>query len=317
MPRSPCLAITMLALACSATPMQRPDPSAPPRVETPLVSPVATGELRWTEVQPELEALVCLKTFDIPELGLVEEPIEGDRVLCELPPAATPLERAVEQAWTDAKPFLDSFYRATREPLIAAMKAPSDQRQTAVRRAYFSERIVGVLMSHLGPALATEGLRCVDCPPPLVPEPRTIDWATFAPYLAAYAWPDPVVTPVDARGKPTEEPKYSAHICAGMNGIDELSEPDAALIELGFLAAFNNEHFRERAPALFREIREEAEFTRLRDDAARTEWLRERLGPRLVAEPEIQSTACEVIERFRPDTGIEVRECEQLRPPMR
>src|SRR5688572_19324994 len=83
MPRSSCLAITMLALACSAAPTQRPEPTAPPHAETPLVSPTATGELQWAEVQPELEALVCLKTFDIPGHGLIEEPVEGDRELCE------------------------------------------------------------------------------------------------------------------------------------------------------------------------------------------------------------------------------------------
>jgi hypothetical protein len=303
----------MLALACSAAPTQRPEPTAPPRAETPPESSTASNELRWAQVQPELEALVCLKTFDIPDYGPVEDVVHGDRGQCELPPASTPLERAVETAWKDASLLLGSFYRATREPLLAAMAAPSDQRQAEVRRAYLSERIVGVLMSRLGPALASEGLRCVDCPPPFVPTPRTIDWATFAPYLAAYAWPDPVVTPLDARGKPAGEPKYSAHICVGTNGIDELPEPDVALVELGFFAAFHNEHFRERAFALFREIREEAEFERLRDDAARTQWLRDHLGPRLVAEPEIQRTACEVVERFRPDTGIEVRECETLR----
>jgi hypothetical protein len=228
------------------------------------------------------------------------------------PPPRQPLERAVEKAWKDASPILGSVYRATREPLLAAMTASPDQRLAAVRRAYLSKRIVGVLMGRLGPALATEGLRCVDCPPPFVPEPRTIDWATFAPYLAAYAWPDPVVTPRDARGEPNGEPNYGAHICVGTNGVDELPEPDAALVELGFLAAFHNEYFRERAPTLFRELREEAEFTRLRDDAARTLWLRERLGPRLVAEPEIQRTACAAIERFHPDTGIAVLECATM-----
>ena len=293
----------MLMLACSAAPMPRPEPPAPP---------VSATELRWTEVRPELAALICLKTFDVPGLGLVEDPIEGDRGQCELPPAATPLERAVEKAWKDASPILSSLFRATREPLRAAMTASSDQRLAAVRRAYLSQRVVGVLISRLGPALASEGLRCVDCPPPFVPEPRTIDWATFARYLAAYAWPDPVVTPRDARGEPNGEPNYGAHICVGTNGIDELPALDPALVELGFLAAFHNEHFRERAPALFREIRKEAEFTRLRDDAARTRWLRDRLGPRLVAEPEIQRTACATIERFRPDTGIAVPECATL-----
>jgi hypothetical protein len=310
--RTSCVAILMLALACSAAPTQDPEPPPDP---TPAEPPPATGELRWAQVQPELEALFCLKTFDIPGHGGIEEPMPGDRALCELAPAATPLERAVETAWKDASTLLGGFYRATREPLLAAMAAPSEQRQAAVRQAYFSERIVGVLMSRLVPALASEGLRCVDCPASFVPEPRTIDWATFAPYLAAYAWPDPVVTPLDARGKPAGEPKYSAHICVGTNGIDELPEPDVALVELGFFAAFHNEHFRERAFALFREIREEAEFKRLRDDAARTQWLRDHLGTRLVAEPEIQRTACEVVDRFRPDTGIEVRECETFRAP--
>jgi hypothetical protein len=174
-----------------------------------------------------------------------------------------------------------------------------------------SDRIVGVLMTHLLPALEAEGLRCVDCPAPFVPTPRTVDWATFAPYLAAYVWPERVVTPRDESGKQTGEPKYSMKICAGANGTGDLAEPDSGLVELGFLAAGYTDAVFERAPVLFKEIRTEAAFKRLRDDDARTRWLRDQVGPRLAAEAEIRAAVCETVERFRPETGIGITECTQ------
>jgi hypothetical protein len=119
-----------------------------------------------------------------------------------------------------------------------------------------------------------------------------------------------VVTPTDARGWATGKPKYSMHVCAGINGISEMSEADDGLAELGFLAVRHTTLFIERAPKVFAEIRKDPAFVRLKDDESRTRWLRDELGPRLTNDPEVRAALCETVKAQQLRTGIEVTSCE-------
>lgn len=172
---------------------------------------------------------------------------------------------------------------------------------------------MATLLRHLEPALAAQRLRCPDCPHAEPPSRRTVSWAELEPYLAAYIWPDEVVTPRDDRGRSTGKPKLGMHVCVGMNGISEMPQPDPSLVELGFLASFHTEALVERAYAVFRERGADPRFGRLKTDEARTRWLRAEVGPTVVAEPAIRLAVCETIDRFHDDTGLSLEECEQWR----
>ena len=306
------IVLSVVGLACASRSL--PAGSSVSRSQYAGAAPVAAVEgvqtVAWADVRLHLEALVCIVKEQLEGQPPFEGVNVGNRVYCRLPPPATPLERAVDRAWSAALPVVTATGQDESESVRAALRIGAiDARLAAVRRAYLSDRILGLLVAHLAPALAAEGLRCAGLPPPFVPEQRMVAWDTFAPYLSAYAWPDPVITPRDARGQPSGEPKYTMHICLGINGISELPHPDPALVELGFLASFFNPSFIDRAPALFKDLRDEDEFRRITDDAARTRWLRHQLGPRLTHERAMRVAVCRTVATFRSDTGIEIREC--------
>lgn len=298
------LASLALVLGCPG----RADTGAPTR------EPNASGpaEVAWSDVRAELAAHVCLRTFELPT-GPIEEPMYGPAISCELPPPETALERAVERAWKEAMPVLSSLRHETRDALLDILATTTgDERLDAVRRTYLKGRFRGLLLAHLEPALADEGLACIDCPSPYVPTPRTIAWAELTPYLIGYVWPESVETPRDADGRPTgERPQYVLKVCIGADGIDEIEDPDPALLELGFLATLQNDVLVDRAAEIYRGMLEEPEFAALHDDFLRSRWLRQQLGPRLLAEPAIRTATCATVERFAADTGLTIAECRE------
>ena len=298
------------ATACSR-PADPGTPTQPPTTTQALPDPSDTNEVAWTVVEREVESLICMMTFEIEGHPPFQEPVYGSRERCELPPASTPLEQAVERAYAEAAPLLSAMFRDLAPRLRAALEHDDpEERLRASRAVYLEGRFLGVLMAHLLPALEEQELTCVACPAPHEPPSRAVSWETFSTYLAAYAWPDPVVTPTDARGRPTGAPKYRMHVCVGTNGIDEIPSPDTALVELAFLAAFETELFLERAPALYEEIRQDPAFVRLTTDEAGTRWLRDELGPRIVAEPELRLAVCHTVSELRPKTGITIDACD-------
>jgi hypothetical protein len=299
---------SVLSIACSRS-VETSTPAQPPTTMDAVADSPHANEVRWEIVEGEVESLICMMTFegDPP----IQQPVYGSREDCKLPPASTQLERAVEQAYADANPLLSAMHRDLSPRVIAALEHDDpEERLRASRAAYLDGRFLGVLVAHLLPALAEQELTCVDCPAPYEPPSRTVSWETFSTYLAAYAWPDPVVTPTDARGRPAGKPKYSMHVCVGLNGVDEIPSPDTALVELAFLTAFETEPFLERAPALYQEIRRDPAFLRLETDEERTRWLRDELGPRLVAEPELRRAVCQTVHELRSKTGITIDPCE-------
>jgi hypothetical protein len=209
--------------------------------------------------------------------------------------------------------MLNALRHEYEGPLRAALDLPQSEQLEASRRALLGERFVATLLRHLEPALAANALRCRDCPRAVPPPQRSVEWAELEPYLAAYIWPDEVVTPRDARGRPTDKPKLGMHVCVGINGISTLPEPDPLLVELGFLASSHTEAPLERAGEVFRERGADPRFERLKTDEARTQWLRAEVGPTVVAEPAIRAAVCATVDRFRGDTGLSIEECDAWR----
>ncbi|HWB77627.1 MAG TPA: hypothetical protein VG755_21825 [Nannocystaceae bacterium] len=266
----------------------------------------------WAEVRAAIAGLVCVAAFPDGQGGVRELPVQGNRELCKLPPPATALERAMTNAFVAANEVIRAWpeeHRRSQEAVAAATDPTA--KLVGARSAFFSERVVAVLARRIGPALAAEGLRCSDCPTPPAVTPRTVAWAELAPYLAAYVWPDPVVTPRGADGKPSGEPQGSVHMCGGINGIARMTKVDEDLRFTALLTAFATEAVFERVPAIFDEVRTEPAYVALPGDDAKTEYLRAQLGPRVAADPAVRAGICASLQRFADDTPIRVAECSQ------
>lgn len=299
----------LCTLACRA-------PASPVVPVTPPVSPAASASehVSWSQLHEALASQICIAELEIDGQQL-HEPMFGQREVCKLPPAASPLDHAVDATWRSARPVLDAL-RGTWAPRVLAVMQDAEQTRKleAIRRIYLDDAALQRrLIRHALRELAAQNLRCDDCPRPAPPPRRDVDWAEFAPYLAAYAWPDPVATPRDAAGAPTGSPAYGMHVCVGLNGIAELPEADAELVGLGFLTSVHNPTFIEEARRYFEELTADPTLARLDDDAARTKWLRAQLGPRVVADTAVRRSVCEVAAGFVEDTGITIRECARWR----
>jgi hypothetical protein len=144
---------------------------------------------------------------------------------------------------------------------------------------------------------------------------RRVTWTEFAPYLAAYVWPDAVRTPTDANGNPSGRPSYSFHVCGGLNGLAEMKNPDRLLARAGFVAAYQNSDFLQSAGAQFSEALSAPEFLSLNDDDARTRYLRNRVPSETVKDAQGRIAACRRLAEMSADLGVEVMDCSALSAP--
>ncbi len=302
------LARTVLSFVLVAACTKADGASVAPTGRTPTAVPNDDSAVAWADVRAEMDALVCVKAFEHPEMGTYEVPLSGERAACGLPAAATPLERAVERVFADSKDVLVAFPEEGRAAQEAARTTKGNARLPAVRKALFTDRYLAPIQRRLPDALAKEGLECSDCPTPSATEPRVVAWTELAPYVAAYVWPDPVVTPKGADGKPGK-PTYSMHICVGLNGLSTLPKVDEDVRFAAQLAAFHTEALHERAAATLGEVLAEKAYVALRTDDERTAYLRANVGSRVAADPDVRRGICSTLARLQADVAVRL-ECE-------
>ena len=268
-----------------------------------------TPSVPWTEVRTAVSAPICVLAYSLPDGSEGHNAVTGMRESCKLPPADTPLERAVDKAYERARPLTASLQI---EGLSAAYdkELSHDERTRRAREVYLaSEDFLRAVVPRLRDALATENLVCMGCPE-FRPRPvRRLNWAEFAPYLAAHVWPDPVQTPTDSKGKSAGRPNFSFHVCGGLNGVAEMKDPDASLVRAGFVAAYQNRAFLQRAGTAFGEALSASEFSELTDDEARTRYLRRRVPSATVMDPVARAAACHVLVSFKAELGLEISDC--------
>ena len=259
----------------------------------------------WEQVRTVLSEAMCAE-IDSSDGDIFVTVISNDRHRCGAT-GESPLSRAIDRILRDAGLAL--------EPL--GIDPPFNDDATTVPeasrgvQAYYlsSDEFLRPILLRLPPELAKENLACADCARPASGPVRRVSWTEFYPYLAAHVWPDPVVTPRGPDGEPAGEPRYSFHMCAGLNGLGEMERPDHLLARAGFLAVMESPTLKERASIVFREIRHEEAFERLIDDAARTAYLRERVAEALDGDAVVKNAACETLQRRRNDLGLDVEEC--------
>ena len=159
---------------------------------------------------------------------------------------------------------------------------------------------LAVIVASLAPCAAAHGQQ----------EPRAVSWEQIEPYVLAHVWPDPVRTPVDQEGEPVGRPRVTFHVCAGINGVARIEDPDPLLRRAGLRAVSGNATILRRASRHLLRLAASDRFAGLPDDAARTAFLRRELAARLASDPAVKPAACAQLAEHRAELGLVVRECK-------
>ena len=125
------------------------------------------------------------------------------------------------------------------------------------------------------------------------------------PYALAFICVDPVHT-VDSDGKRLEQPKLSFHICTGLNTVTTLPH-DEPLARAGYVAARATN--RDAVGDVFMNALGDETFGALKDDPARTDYLRKRLAEQLRAGPDVRVAICGVASSLGRDLALVVTGC--------
>ncbi len=263
--------------------------------------------ISWTDLKNAIGETICVETI---QQGGQEYAAGnwGDLARCKHGQPDTPLRRAIAAAFDQARSVLTSVAPDVED--IARQHKDAEARNIAFSEKCFAKpEFMRALVPRLVKALSAENLACDGCPA-FAPLPvRRVSWDVFGPYVGAYVYPDPVRTPTDASGKPSGRPRYSFHICVGLNGIAEMQDPDAALARAAFVAMFGDKTIRGKAGEYFQDILSDSNFERLASDADRTAYLRKHLSAKIASDSVVRATVCERLRMFVTDLAIDVFDC--------
>lgn len=215
-------------------------------------------------------------------------------LLDERCPAATttPLARAVAAAVAEARGVrylasIETFYYDT----LAATPSPTQASADALARTSFwrDPALTRATLDRAHAQLQAHQIRCDDCEPPPAPAPRTVSWATYVPYLAAFVWPT----------RPEADGPVEVYVCSAINGAADLP-PDEPLSHAARLAAFDLA-LDETTAVQVRQL--------ARSDTSRTVAdVRQHIAIFLNSPP-IRDHVCASLAARRWFTGITVTEC--------
>jgi hypothetical protein len=272
----------------------------------------STTPVAWAQVREAIGETMCGDVLTSGEKSMVDV-IVRDRARCS-PGEVTPLRRAVDRAIEDAGFVLVAM--SIDAPQSDASKT-ADAATRVVRDYYLgSPTYLRPILLRLPGELAKEGLACSGCPDPRAVPIRRVGWDSFFPYLAAQVWPDRVKTPRAPDGTPTGTPRYSFHICSGLNGLSEIKEPDLLLARAAFVSAIMNSTVTQQTGKHFEAVLAEDAFKALTDDDSKTAHLRRRIGEELARDETVKAAVCERLRQRREDLGLEIEGCEGSPPPM-
>jgi hypothetical protein len=262
----------------------------------------------WKDVLVSIESSICSgsvehegRTFYYANVGSREE--------CVLAGEPSKLDLIVDAAFVDARPLVGSLgFKADLSERLASMTPK--ERDRAARDTYIEDpRFLRALVPRIEGRMREAGLACDGCPVFPFPQVKTIHYAAFRPYLEAYIWPDEVTDRLDASGNPTGEKRYSFHICAGLNGVGQMENPDPDLLRAGFVVVFGTETIHQRAGEVFRDHTTRSDLARLATDRERTDRLRREVPAAVFTGKSLLKTVCGSLDRFENDLGLRLIEC--------
>ena len=218
---------------------------------------------------------------------------------------ASLVDAAIGEAW----PALVSIqgYELGFDAKCRAIPAGSRYaRDAAARKIYLDDpAFTRPIVSRVIDALAAKGEICPDCPAPSNVPSRSVLVKDVMPYALAFITVDPVHM-VDSDGKPLEQPRLSFHICTGFNTVTALPH-DERLARAGYVAARATS--REAVGDAFGNVLGDDAFGALKDDAARTDYLRRRVTERLSGGSELKAAICREASRLGRDLALVVTDC--------
>ncbi len=262
----------------------------------------------WSDVREAMTRVICVVTQTAPDGKEYRYVAGGEREACGAPAAATATDRAVDATFA-AAPILFGALRADVDGALAPGLTATERHARAVGAYLGHEPFLRAFLPRLQAALAAEGARCTDAPAFAPVRPRTVTWDEFAPYVAAYVWPDEVRRAKGAAPGEQGEVRYSFHVCSGLNGIDRLPAPDPVLVRAAFVSVLGNGPFMQAASRHFSATLGAPEFGVLTDDAARTAYLRDHVGPATAADPEVRAAVCTGLLPVAADLGVQLEGC--------
>ena len=261
----------------------------------------------WSEIQRAIAETIC---FPVVDGSTLEQPMFGDRAACGAKAPPNSVASLVDAAMTDASPFLAPIigYERERDERLRTIPAGSVEARAAAARTILlnDPSFTDPVLSRVVDALAARGEICPDCPPRAKASPRSVSSKDVTPYVLAFILVDPVRT-VDSDGRPLGQPRFSFHICTGLNAVRTLPH-DERLARAGYVAAARAMS-RKAVGDAFGSVLGEDAFGALADDAARTAYLRKRLAEQLRAGPDVKAAICAVSSDLRRDAALVVTDC--------
>ena len=216
----------------------------------------------------------------------------------------------MDAAVTDASPFLApimGYERERDEKLRAIPDGTRESREAAARKILLNDpSFAEPILARVVDALAARGETCPDCPGRAAGSTRSVSSKDLTPYVLAFVLVDPVRT-VDSEGKPLSQPKFSFHICTGINTVKALPH-DERLARAGYVTTARALKRSAVGDAFGNALGEEA-FGAVADDAARTDYLRKRVAEQLSAGPDVKAAICTVAPDLRRDLALVVTDC--------
>jgi hypothetical protein len=273
-----------------------------------LAAPVAqpTKTLPWSALKKAIAETIC---FPVVNGKALDRVMFGERDMCGAAAAPNSLASLVDGAIADARPALVSIqgYELDFDAKCRAIPAGSrETRDSAAQRILLDDpSFTGPIVSRVIDALAARGETCPDCPARAKVPSRSVSLETVMPYTLAFISVDPVRT-VDADGKRLAQPKLSFHICTGLNTVTTLPH-DESLARAGYVAARATN--REAVGDVFMNAVGDEAFGALKDDAARTDYLRKRMAEKLRAGLEVKTAICSVASSLGRDLVLVVTDC--------
>jgi hypothetical protein len=302
-------AIVACQLAAASPPETGP-PAAPPGA-------IEAGEsVSWQDVRAALGDGNCL-------LGERDRyaPVIGHPKECEAvygPRPATSVTRVVDATLEDLNASFLLLGIAPEPNVLGEDSGTLDWPVAASRRhseaVMANPRFQAVVERKVIEKLEDAGLTCRDCPQ-RSPLPKvTVSLDELMRYLAVMGWPDRVRLEKNPDGTESDRPRYSFHICTGLNGLSTLQDRRPELESVALVLAFAEMSvLQEKTSRYLLEAISSPGFKELRQVANQqdrfaqeTEYLRRDVSAKLFADPALRDAIAGAVKRLDDEIGLEL-----------